>query len=81
MPISCIEITAKRPQLVPVCGADCSQVPLERNDLSAAALRAKALRARLHAINILDQEAAKNLSEYADELEAQAVELDDDPHR
>jgi hypothetical protein len=55
-------------------------MPLERIDLSAAALRAKALRARLHAINIMDREAAKNLNAYAEELEAQAAELDDDPN-
>jgi hypothetical protein len=50
-------------------------MPLDRIDL-AADLRAKALHARLHAIDLLDREAAESLNAYADELEAQASELE-----
>jgi hypothetical protein len=45
---------------------------IEPADLIAD-LRAKALRARLHAIHILDQETANKLNAYAEELEAQAL--------
>ena len=43
---------------------------------AAANLRAKALRARLLATGILNEQAAKGLREYADELEAQAAALE-----
>jgi hypothetical protein len=50
-------------------------MPPDRIDL-AADLRAKALHARLHAINLLDRKAAEDLSVYADELDAQASKLE-----
>lgn len=54
---------------------------MPRSDMSdelSASLRAKALRARIHAAAILDQDASHRLREYADELEAEAraLELD-----
>ena len=48
-----------------------------RADLIAD-LRAKALRARLHAIYMVDQEAVHKLNAYAEELEARVAELDDE---
>ena len=50
---------------------------IERADLIAD-LRAKALRARLHAVYMVDQETADKLNAYAEELEAQVAKLDDD---
>ena len=47
---------------------------IEPADLIAD-LRAKALRARLHAIHMVDQETADKLNAYAEELEAQVVKL------
>ena len=49
----------------------------ERADLIAD-LRAKALRARLHAIHMVDQETADKLNAYAEELETQVAQLDDE---
>jgi hypothetical protein len=49
-----------------------SGIPFDR----ATDLRARALRARLHAITLADQEAAEKLRSYADELEDQAAALD-----
>jgi hypothetical protein len=49
----------------------------ERDDLIDD-LRAKALRARLHAIHMVDQETADKLNAYAEELEARVAELDDE---
>jgi hypothetical protein len=47
-----------------------------------ADLRAKALRARRHAIHIVDQETADKLNAYAEELEARVDQLDEEPrHR
>ena len=50
---------------------------IEHADLIAD-LRAKALRARLHAIYMVDQETADKLNAYAEELEAQVAKLDDE---
>ena len=50
---------------------------IERADLIAD-LRAKALRARLHAIHMVDQETADKLNAYAEELETQVAKLDDE---
>jgi hypothetical protein len=50
---------------------------IERADLIAD-LRAKALRARLHAIYMVDQEAADKLNKYSEELEAQVAKLVDE---
>ena len=50
---------------------------IERADLIAD-LRAKALRARLHASYMVDQEAVHKLNAYAEELEAQVAALDDE---
>jgi hypothetical protein len=43
---------------------------------AASNLRAKAHRARLFATGILNEQAAKGLRDYADELEAQAAALE-----
>ena len=43
-----------------------------------ADLRAKALRARRHAVYMVDQETADKLNVYAEELEAQVAKLDND---
>ena len=58
-------------------------LPMPRSDMSdelSAGLRAKALRARLYAAAISDQDASHKLREYADELEAEArtLELDEE---
>jgi hypothetical protein len=50
---------------------------IERDDLIAD-LRAKALRVRLHAIDMMDQETADKLNRYAEELEAQVAKLVDE---
>jgi hypothetical protein len=52
-----------------------SDMPVDSAE-SAADLRAMALRVRLHAITLPDQEAAEKLRSYADELEDQAAALD-----
>jgi hypothetical protein len=49
---------------------------IERADLIAD-LRVKALRARLHAIYMVDQDTADKLNAYAEELEAQVAKLVD----
>ena len=49
----------------------------ERADLIAD-LRTNALRARLHAIHMVDQETADKLNAYAEELEAQVAKLDEE---
>ena len=41
-------------------------------------LRAKARRARLHSAAILDRDASEKLRAYAEELEARAVELENE---
>jgi hypothetical protein len=50
---------------------------IERADLIAD-LRAKALRARLHAIHMVDQETADKLNAYAEELETEVAKLVDE---
>ena len=65
-----VELLSKR-----LRGSDMATI--ERADLIAD-LRAKALRARLHAIHMVDQETADKLNAYAEELEAQVAKLDDE---
>lgn len=65
-----VELLSKR-----LRGSDMATI--ERADLIAD-LRAKALRARLHAIHMVDQETADKLNAYTEELEAQVAKLDDE---